>query len=169
MTFDWPMLAFDSHKVEMPSYVSNSRIKLDNKAAATLTRDSSDENFVFLQQAGSLYKIELNYLENIRDCFLNDKELIEGPDNENKTIEIINKQTGICLAFEESVVCFDPVKLAFSLVSQNGLNNPVFQNRVEEFKNIDKVSKQQKEDSFSSQRVEDFLPTQWTKFNKKDG
>jgi len=48
MTFDWPMLAFNSEKVEMPSYVCNTRIKLENKAVATLTRDPNDENSMFL-------------------------------------------------------------------------------------------------------------------------
>ena len=69
---------------------------------------------------------------------MNDKE----PDSaiENKTIEIINKQPGCLRAFEESVICFDPVKLGFTLVTQKGLKSIAVNNKLEEFKNIDKES-----------------------------
>jgi hypothetical protein len=47
LTFDWPLLAFDSD-VEVPSFICNKKIKLTNKSQGQLTVDSTDENYVYL-------------------------------------------------------------------------------------------------------------------------
>ena len=91
LTFDWPLLAFDSD-VEVPSFICNKKIKLTNKSQGQLTVDSTDENYVYLQKNGSLIKIELKCLEVMRECFLNDTEPAEGAlDKEVPVTEIIQK------------------------------------------------------------------------------
>jgi hypothetical protein len=74
ISFEWPLLSFSLSNIETPTFICNNKIKLEKKDQAYLTTDHADENSVYLSQSGSLYRIELNYLENIRDCFLNDKE-----------------------------------------------------------------------------------------------
>jgi hypothetical protein len=82
------MLAFALTTIDTPTFICDNRIKLEKKSQAYLSTDNADENSVYLAQSGSLYRIELNYLQNIRDCFLNDKEPQDTP---NKTVEIIDK------------------------------------------------------------------------------
>jgi hypothetical protein len=47
---------------------------------------------------------------------------------------------GALRIFQEAVICFDPVKLNFTLVGQKGVKEADVLNRLEEFKNIEKDS-----------------------------